>query len=346
MSFSYKAIDWTPFKRAINNYLWVGISSYLALFTLASILFTPTISLNIMLIRAFGSAAFLLLHIILAIGPLCRIDSRFLPLLYIRRHMGVSCFILALMHGLLVIFTHHTGSDVHPLVSVFSSDSGSTISTFPFQAFGAIALGIMLVMAATSHDFWLKNLSAPIWKSLHMLVYIAYICIIIHVTMGILQTENSIVYFLLIFAGVTTLCTLHVYAAIKEFRTDFTAKTNSDGDLVETFPVEDIPEDRARIINLHGERVAIFKHDGKIYAVSNVCQHQNGPLGEGKIINGCITCPWHGMQYHPENGCAKEPSTEKIPTFNTVIKDGVVWVDHKPNLPGSPVKPAVIHEAH
>jgi len=36
-----------------------------------------------------------LLHIILSIGPLCRLDSRFLPLLYNRRHLGVTMFLLS-----------------------------------------------------------------------------------------------------------------------------------------------------------------------------------------------------------------------------------------------------------
>src|SRR2546428_6173232 len=44
------------------------------------------------IIRAAGSAAFLLLHVVLCIGPLCRLDSRFLPLLYNRRHLGVVTF--------------------------------------------------------------------------------------------------------------------------------------------------------------------------------------------------------------------------------------------------------------
>ncbi len=39
----------------------------------------------------------------------------------------------------------------------------------------------------------------------------------------------------------------------------------------------------------------------KFPPISNVCQHQNGPLGEGEIIDGCITCPWHGFQYHARN---------------------------------------------
>jgi sulfoxide reductase heme-binding subunit YedZ len=46
-------------------------------------------------------------------------------------------------------------------------------------------------MAATSHDFWLANLSAPVWKTLHMLVYLAYALLVLHVTFGALQSEVS-----------------------------------------------------------------------------------------------------------------------------------------------------------
>ena len=49
-------------------------------------------------------------------------------------------------------------------------------------------------MAATSHDFWLANLTAPIWKALHMLVYVAYALLVLHVTFGVLQGEGSPVY--------------------------------------------------------------------------------------------------------------------------------------------------------
>jgi nitrite reductase/ring-hydroxylating ferredoxin subunit len=93
---------------------------------------------------------------------------------------------------------------------------------------------------------------------------------------------------------------------------------------------------------ISGERVAIFRYDGKISAVSNVCQHQNGPLGEGKIgDDGCITCPWHGFQYKPETGASPPPFTEKVPTFNVKIADGKVFVHRKPNKAGTFVEPAV-----
>jgi nitrite reductase/ring-hydroxylating ferredoxin subunit len=93
---------------------------------------------------------------------------------------------------------------------------------------------------------------------------------------------------------------------------------------------------------LSGERVAIFKYDGKISAVSNVCQHQNGPLGEGKILDGCITCPWHGYQYLPETGASPPPFVEKVPTFNVRVKDGRVFVHPKPNPPGTRAEPAFV----
>jgi nitrite reductase/ring-hydroxylating ferredoxin subunit len=93
-------------------------------------------------------------------------------------------------------------------------------------------------------------------------------------------------------------------------------------------------------VSLSGERVAIFRYDGKISAVSNVCQHQNGPLGEGRIIDGCITCPWHGYQYRPQDGASPPPFTEKVPTFRTKVVEGRVWVHPQANPPGTHVEPA------
>jgi len=113
-------------------------------------------------------------------------------------------------------------------------------------------------------------------------------------------------------------------------------------DFIDACAVSAIPENRARIVCLSGERVAVFKYDGKVSAVSNVCQHQNGPLGEGKILDGCITCPWHGYQYVPETGASPPPFVEKVPTFNVRVKNGRVFVHPKPNPPGTRAEPAII----
>ena len=47
-------------------------------------------------------------------------------------------------------------------------------------------------------------------------------------------------------------------------------------------------------------RLRCSGYDGKaVGVIANVCAHQNGPLGEGRIIDGCVTCPWHGLSVPP-----------------------------------------------
>jgi len=66
------------------------------------------------------------------------------------------------------------------------------------------------------------------------------------------------------------------------------------------------------------EPIAVFRYDGTVAAVSNVCWHPAGPLGEGRVMDGCITCPWHGYQYPPEDGCSPPPFNERIATCRTL----------------------------
>jgi sulfoxide reductase heme-binding subunit YedZ len=345
MSVEYKAVQWNRQKRIYDFVLIGSVGLYLVTFGALTEHLHPFVTEEILLMRAFGTAAFLLLHVILCIGPLCRLNPKFLPLLYNRRHAGVTLFLLALIHRVLVVATYHAGGNANPILSIFSSSplTGS-IAGVPFQPFGFFALAILFLMAATSHDFWLANLSAPVWKSLHMLVYVAYALIVLHVTFGVLQAETSPVYVSAMAFGLATVLGLHLAAARKEIKLDRELQIPATGGLVDVCAVAEIPENQARIVCLSGERVAIFKYEGKISAVSNVCQHQNGPLGEGKVVSGCITCPWHGYQYLPETGASPPPFAEKVPTFNVRVKNGRVWIDPTPNQAGARAEPALIDE--
>jgi nitrite reductase/ring-hydroxylating ferredoxin subunit len=232
-------------------------------------------------------------------------------------------------------------------LSIFvSSPVTRSLAGVPFQPFGFFAFVILFLMAATSHDFWLANLTAPVWKTLHMLVYFAYGLLVLHVTFGVMQGEGSPVYVGATGLGLVAVVALHSVAARRERAGDkseiLNQKSETEDGYVEVCTVNEIPENRARITCLSGERVAIFKYDGKISAVSNVCQHQNGPLGEGKIVSGCITCPWHGYQYEPDTGASPPPFVEKVPTFNVRVKNGRVFVHPKPNLAGKRAEPGVI----
>ena len=352
MSVEYKAVQWNRQKRLYDFVLIGGVAAYLLIFGAVTEFYFPFVTEEILIMRAFGTAAFLLLHVILCIGPLCRLNPKFLPLLYNRRHAGVTCFLLGLIHAVMVVATYHAGADTNPILSIFITNrlTGS-LAGVPFQPFGFFALVILFLMAATSHDFWLANLTAPVWKALHMLVYAAYALLVLHVTFGALQGETSVLYGVTMAVGLLTVIALHKAAARREVALDLEkseirnpkSEIEADG-FVDACAVADIPENRARIVCVSGERVAIFKYDGKISAVSNVCQHQNGPLGEGKIVFGCITCPWHGYQYLPETGASPPPFVEKVPTFNVRVQNGRVLVQPKPNPAGTKAEPALIEK--
>jgi nitrite reductase/ring-hydroxylating ferredoxin subunit len=197
-------------------------------------------------------------------------------------------------------------------------------------------------MAATSHDFWLTNLTAPVWKALHILVYAAYALIVAHVALGVLQAETSPVLSATLGLGVLWLVGLHLVASFRERDRDRALDVPTDDGFVDVCDVDEIQDGRAHVALLAGERLAVFRYDGKLSALSNVCQHQNGPLGEGCIIDGYVTCPWHGFQYRPEDGCAPPPFTERVPTFRLRVRDGRVLIDPRPLPAGTYVEPTHI----
>jgi nitrite reductase/ring-hydroxylating ferredoxin subunit/DMSO/TMAO reductase YedYZ heme-binding membrane subunit len=343
MSVQYSAISWNRQKKLYDLTIVSSLVLYISLFAGIGAWRNPYATAETLLIRGLGTAAFLLLNVVLCIGPLARLDRRFLPLLYNRRHLGVATFLTGCAHGVFSIFQFHALGNVNPLVSLFTSNPRyDSVAQFPFQALGFLALLILFLMAATSHDFWLRNLSAPTWKKLHMFVYLAYALLVAHITLGALQSEPSPLFVVLLIASVLTVTSLHIAAAMRERPVDRVSPSTQGDGYVAICRVDAIPEKCAKVVSLAGERVAIFHYDGKVSAISNVCQHQNGPLGEGRIIDGCVTCPWHGYQYRPESGAAPAPFKEKVPTFRTRVVKGIVFVDPRPNPPGTYIEPAAI----
>ncbi len=347
MGHQYQAIQWNKNKVVYDIYVLAAIFAFLGIYVFFGMQPHPTghtPHLVILLIKALGACAFTMLTLLLMIGPLARLSPRFLPFLYNRRHLGVATFAVAFFHFVLALVWYHSSGPLNPFVSLFVSNSNyDTIPGFPFEIFGFVALLIMFLMAATSHDFWLNNLSAPVWKALHMLVYPAYFLLILHITFGALMTEENPYFPIRTALAFATVAGLHIAAGLREWRADSGMKSLKAKGWIDVAAPMEIPDLRAVIAPLpSGDRVAVFRNGNEISAVTNACRHQNGPLGEGRIIDGCITCPWHGWQYRPDNGVSPPPFTEKIATYNVKIESGRVMVDPKANPPGTKTAPAMI----
>ncbi len=331
MSVSYVAVSWNRAKKLYDLSIGAGLAVYVALFVGVGLAVHPDATIETLVIRALATAAFLLLHVILSIGPLCRLNPALLPLLYNRRHLGVTMFLVATAHAAFAFIQFHALGNVSPFLSLLTAGAG-------FQTFGLAALVIFFLMAATSHDFWLATLGARVWKTLHMGVYAAYSLVVVHVALGALHSEIRPVLAFATGAGMAWLLGLHVVAGFRERAADRETKRSQDG-WIDAGAIDEFTEGRARIV-CAGERIAVFRYDGKFSAVSNVCRHQAGPLGEGRVIDGCITCPWHGYQYLPGNGRSPAPFTEKVETYDVKVQGGRVYVHPQPHEPGTPVEPA------
>jgi len=345
---AYTTVQWNRHKKVYDLVLWCGILLFLAAFyAVGRLVWTGehAISDEILAIRALAACAFTLLTIILGIGPLARLNPRFLVLLYNRRHLGVSMFVVALAHGVFATLYYGGFGVRNPLAAMLANTDYASLTGFPFVVPGMIALLILFLMAGTSHDFWLKNLSPGVWKALHMGVYSAYALLVAHVALGVVQSERSPLYPALLGTALVVLGTLHLAAGLRERARD---RAGPEPDAwIDAGSIDDIPLDGAVTICPRGrERVAVYRYtrDGReaVSAVSNVCAHQHGPLGEGRIIDGCITCPWHGYQYLPHNGQSPPPYTEKIPTYRVRIEGRRVMLDPGPLAPGTPVEPAPV----
>jgi len=339
MGLDYQLVLWNKHKKTYDKLIVASMLLYVILFAAVTLIFNAETSIETLIIRAFGSLAIIMLHIILVIGPMARLNTRFLPILYNRRHLGVSMFIAAMIHGGFSIFQFHALGNINPIYSIFTSNMDyDSLTNFPFQVLGFLALLILFVMASTSHDFFLGNLSAKIWKRLHMMVYVAYALIIAHVFLGAFQQETSPFTIGVLVTGFIIIASLHLITAFKEAKIDNT-KAEEKNDWLKVCNISEIEDDRAKIFTVENERVAIFKYDGKLSAIHNVCKHQGGPLGEGKIINGCITCPWHGYQYLPHNGQSPLPFTEKVATYEVKLEGETIYINPKAFEEGTDVKP-------
>ena len=334
MSHDFVPVQWNRQKYFYDGLLIVSIMTFLSAFILFG-LNAKVADPAILIMRALGACAIVLLHVILAIGPLARLSDRFKPLLYNRRHFGVITAVIGLLHGGFALMWYHGFGTINPIASAIGGYGNYGVPVeFPFESLGFIALIILLIMAATSHDFWLTRLTPPVWKTLHMSVYLAYAALIGHVALGTAQFDKGTGLFWALGIGGALLSVLHLSAMLKGLRLD--TKTDMKVEWISIGDPMAIPLNKAVTITPpNGERIAIFRHEKGVSAIVAVCSHQNGPLGEGCIRDGLITCPWHGFQFDPETGAAPPPFTDRVQTHKIIIDTGHVWVKATPDPLGT-----------
>jgi nitrite reductase/ring-hydroxylating ferredoxin subunit len=88
----------------------------------------------------------------------------------------------------------------------------------------------------------------------------------------------------------------------------------------------DFPRGKGRMVVVGGRHVAVFRLDDEFFAIDNLCLHQAGPLCEGAVDAGVVTCPWHGWAYDIRSGALVQDGRVGVSRHNTRVVGGIVQV--------------------
>jgi nitrite reductase/ring-hydroxylating ferredoxin subunit len=88
----------------------------------------------------------------------------------------------------------------------------------------------------------------------------------------------------------------------------------------------ELADDTAMEVVVGQQIVAIFRAGGVLYALDGMCAHQGGPIADGKVEAGCVTCPWHGWQYELATGIQTINRQPLQATFEVRQRDGQIEI--------------------
>jgi nitrite reductase/ring-hydroxylating ferredoxin subunit len=92
----------------------------------------------------------------------------------------------------------------------------------------------------------------------------------------------------------------------------------------------DVETEGRKVVSSDGRPIALFHHEGEVYAVDNRCPHMGFPLTRGTVENGILTCHWHHARFELEEGDTFDLFADDVQTFPTEIRDGEVYLDPDP----------------
>jgi nitrite reductase/ring-hydroxylating ferredoxin subunit len=91
--------------------------------------------------------------------------------------------------------------------------------------------------------------------------------------------------------------------------------------------LEEIEAEGSRVVEIDGQTIALFQHEGRVYAIDNRCPHMGFPLHQGSLKCGILTCHWHHARFDLASGGTFDPWADDVRSYPVQIDNGDIWVD-------------------
>lgn len=112
-------------------------------------------------------------------------------------------------------------------------------------------------------------------------------------------------------------------------------------------PLEDLPLQRALLVQIGGQRIGVYRIGESVRAYENVCPHMGGPVCQGEVVEWVeevvdpeglvieqrvvpgrwhLACPWHGLEFDLSSGkCIADPRL-RLRQYPCWVENGVVYI--------------------
>ena len=108
---------------------------------------------------------------------------------------------------------------------------------------------------------------------------------------------------------------------------NYTTLDESKVEFVEIAPASELSTGERLFVDLGDKPIVIFNIAGQMFAIGDVCAHDDGPLGDGVIEDHNIVCPRHGAEFDVRTGKVMSmPAVVDIPAYPVQVRDGTIFV--------------------
>lgn len=108
---------------------------------------------------------------------------------------------------------------------------------------------------------------------------------------------------------------------------NYTSFDESKAEFVEIAPASELPNGERLFVDLGDKPIVIFNIAGQLFAIGDVCTHDDGPLGDGTLEGFNIVCPRHGAEFDVRTGKVMQmPAVVDIPAYPVQVRGGTIFV--------------------
>ena len=112
--------------------------------------------------------------------------------------------------------------------------------------------------------------------------------------------------------------------AVEAYEMALGMRTSLERVEVELGPASEIPEGGSKIFEVDDLSIGIFHYQGNWYALKNSCLHRGGPVCSGTLVDGVLTCPWHGYQYNITDGKLLSDPSAALERYPVEVVAGII----------------------